>query len=341
MSQNDTPCVWLLTNDAVGMRNQVIGLAEAIGWPYELKPINLAKPWRWLPGPWIPKPQDKLAEGFGPLNPPWPDLIISCGRMSAAVALGIKRATGGRTFTVHIQNPQMPLRLVDLILPPKHDNLSGDNVLNTRGALHHVTPEKLQAAVSTFETHMPELAKPANQRPRIVGVLIGGSNATATLTAEKSRALIEQLIAAADEGGYRLWITASRRTGDENIAAMRAALKGTDHWFWDGQSDLEGRKDLPNPYFAILGSADYLIVTGDSVSMVSEAASTGKPVFTIDFDGYSGRLNDFHENLRAEGVTRPFEGHLADWTYEPVNDTPVMAEAVRTRFAAHLKHWNS
>lgn len=334
-TNESAPRVWLLTNDAVGMRNQVGGLAEAIGWPYELKPINLAKPWRWVPGPWIPRPQDKLLEGFGPLNPPWPDLIISCGRMSAAVALGIKRATHGRTFTVHIQNPQMPLHYVDLILPPRHDGLKGDNVINTRGALHHVTPEKLANAVTEFRALMPELAQTKDGGQRIVGVLIGGSNATATLTPEKSRQLIEQLLAAAMEMDCRLWITASRRTGEENIAAMREQLAGTGHWFWDGQSDLEGRSNLPNPYFAILGSADYLIVTGDSVSMVSEAASTGKPVFTLDFDGYSGRLNDFHAALRAEGVTRPFEGKLADWTYEPVNDTPEMARIVRERFVAH------
>lgn len=320
------PKVWLLTNDAVGLRNQVIGLAEHIGWPFELKLVNLSKPWRWLPGHWLPKAHTRITAESAPLEAPWPDLIISCGRLGAAAALGVKHASGGRVFTVHIQNPQMPLHLVDLIAPPRHDGLTGHNVIPTRGALHHVTPQKMEQAIAAQTERHPELISIKQNHP-IIGVLIGGSNATATLTVEKSRALINTLRKTADHHHAHLWITASRRTGKENIAAMEAALAGTTHWFWNNEGS--------NPYHAILGMADYLIVTGDSVSMVSEAASTGKPVYTLDFDGYSGRLVDFHRMLREEGVTRPFEETLEQWHYEPVNDTPKVAEAVRSRFARH------
>jgi mitochondrial fission protein ELM1 len=319
------PRVWLLTHDAVGLRNQAIGLAEHIGWPFELKLVNLRKPWRWLPGHWIPQAQTKLTADSTALAAPWPDLIISCGRLGAAVALGVKRASQGSTFTVHIQNPQIPLHLVDMIAPPRHDGLKGKNVLPTRGALHHVSPQKIVDAVHIQHTLHPELKNIKGHRP-IIGVLIGGSNATATLTPEKSRALMTQIKATADVHHAHLWMTASRRTGAGNIAAMQAALINTTHWFWNNEGE--------NPYHAILGMADYLIVTGDSVSMVSEAASTGKPVYTIDFDGYSGRLKDFHQMLREEGVTRPFEGVLEHWLYEPVNDTPKIAALIRSQFFA-------
>ncbi|OZB35526.1 MAG: hypothetical protein B7X35_06740 [Halothiobacillus sp. 14-56-357] len=326
------PKIWLLTNDAVGLRNQAVGLAEHIGWPFEVKLVNLTKPWRWLPGHWLPKAHTRLTPQSSPLKAPWPDIIISCGRLGAAAALGVKRASRGRVFTVHIQNPQMPHHLVDLIAPPRHDGLIGPNVVNTRGALHHVTPEKIEQAISQQTDIHPELIEIKQQRP-IIGVLIGGSNATATLTPQKSRALIETLLKVATEENAHLWITASRRTGMENIAAMEAALAGTTHWFWNNEG--------PNPYHAILGMADYLIVTGDSVSMVSEAASTGKPVYTLDFDGYSGRLVDFHRMLREEGVTRPFERalehKLEHWNYDPVNDTPHVARLVRERFHQHRR----
>ncbi|HQS03049.1 MAG: hypothetical protein B7Y07_11795 [Halothiobacillus sp. 24-54-40] len=319
------PIVWLLTNDAVGLRNQVIGLAEHVGWPFELKLVNLRKPWRWLPGHLIPQAQTKLTADSPPLCAPWPDLIISCGRLGAAVALGVKRASKGKTFTVHIQNPQMPLHLVDLIAPPRHDGLKGKNVFHTRGALHHVSPHKIAAAMGVQHTLHPELKNIKSHRP-IIGVLIGGSNATATLTPEKSRALIATIRAAAQNQNAHLWITASRRTGADNIAAMQSELGNTGHWFWNNEGD--------NPYHAILGMADYLIVTGDSVSMVSEAASTGKPIYTIDFDGYSGRLKEFHQMLRQEGVTKPFEGQLEHWSYQPVNDTPKIAALIRSHFLA-------
>jgi mitochondrial fission protein ELM1 len=320
------PKIWLLTNDAVGLRNQAVGLAEHIGWPFEVKLVNLTKPWRWLPGHWLPRAHTRLTLQSSPLKAPWPDIIISCGRLGAAAALGVKRASGGRVFTVHIQNPQMPQHLVDLIAPPRHDGLIGPNVVNTRGALHHVTPEKIEQAIAEQSERYPDLNSIKKNQP-IIGVLIGGSNATATLTPEKSRTLIETLLKVAAEENAQLWITASRRTGNENIAAMETALAGTTHWFWNNEG--------PNPYHAILGMADYLIVTGDSVSMVSEAASTGKPVYTLDFDGYSGRLNDFHSALREEGVTRSFEGKLEQWQYTLVNDTPHVAQLVRERFHNH------
>lgn len=322
------PKVWLLTNDAVGLRNQAVGLAEHIGWPFEMKLVNLTKPWRWLPGHWLPRAHTRITPESAPLEAPWPDIIISCGRLGAAAALGVKRASGGRVFTVHIQNPQIPHHLVDLIAPPRHDALTGPNVVNTRGALHHVTPEKIAAAINEQAELHPELLHIKQTQP-IIGVLIGGSNATATLTPEKSQRLMSSLLDVAKEQNAHLWITASRRTGKANIAAMQEVLAGTSHWFWDNQGK--------NPYHAILGLADYLIVTGDSVSMVSEAASTGKPVYTLDFDGYSGRLNDFHRSLRGEGVTRPFEGILEQWQYTPVNDTPHVAKLVRERFHQHRR----
>lgn len=326
--ETSQPKIWLLTNDAVGLRNQALGLAEHIGWPYELKLVNLTKPWRWLPGHWLPQAHTRLTPESSPLTPPWPDVIISCGRLGAAAALGVKRASDGQVFTVHIQNPQIPNHLVDLIAPPQHDGLSGPNVFNTRGALHHITPEKIEVAIEEQSTVHPDLSSIRQAQP-IIGVLIGGSNATATLSPAKSRALITSLLEAASEQKAHLWITASRRTGKDNINAMKEALAGTSHWFWDN----EGK----NPYHAILGVADYLIVTGDSVSMVSEAASTGKPVYTIDFDGYSGRLNDFHRTMRNEGVTRPFVGRLEQWQYTPVNDTPRIARLVRERVQEHKK----
>jgi hypothetical protein len=329
MTQDTQRRIWLLTQGAVGLQNQAIGLAEHIGWPYELKRVNLTKPWRWLPGHWVPRAHTRLTGDSDHLTAPWPDLVISCGRLGAAAALSVKRASGGRVFSVHIQNPQLPHHLVDLILPPRHDGLSGTNVIPTRGALHHVTQEKMDKAVSEQLGRHPDLAAIKRQKP-IIGVLIGGSNATATLTPEKSRQLLSTLVEAAAAQQAQLWITASRRTGTANIQAMQSVLSGTSHWFWDNEG--------PNPYHAILGVSDYLIVTGDSVSMVSEAASTGKPVYTLDFDGYSGRLNSFHSALRDEGVTRPFSGDLSRWSYEPVNDTPRVAAIVLEHFQEHLQY---
>jgi hypothetical protein len=63
--------------------------------------------------------------------------------------------------------------------------------------------------------------------------------------------------------------------------------------------------------------------------MVTEAAGTGKPVYVQSLPGRSTRLARFHALMREHGATRPFEGRLESWTYPPVNDTELVASAIR------------
>jgi uncharacterized protein len=306
---------WTLTTGEAGMTSQAIGLAEAVGLPFEHKTIGLRAPWRWLPGHLCPGVFYGLTPDSDPVEPPWPRLLITCGRRSAALSIAIRRLSAGKTLTVHIQDPQIPARHFDLVVPPRHDGLEGENVLATRGALHRVTPQKLAEAAQTQAARFAGLPRP------LVAVLVGGSNRTCRLTPQVSTSIGRQLAALARNHGAGIALTPSRRTGGENLEALREALRDVPHFIWDGQGE--------NPYLALLGLADHIVVTGDSVSMVSEAASTGKPVHVVDLEGYSKRLVVFHHQLRREGVTRSFPGPLEDWSYEPVNDTPKVAAHIR------------
>ena len=107
------------------------------------------------------------------------------------------------------------------------------------------------------------------------------------------------------------------------VAELRARLAGTAANIWDGTG--------ANPYFGYLALADAIVVTGDSVSMVSEAASTGKPVYVFDLPGGSAKFRAFHDGLRSDGITRPFAGKLERWTYRSLDDTAVVAAEVRRR----------
>lgn len=308
-------CCWTLTTGEAGMTSQAIGLAEAVGLPFEHKTVGLRRPWRWLPGHLCPGVLRGLTPGSDALSPPWPDLLISCGRRSGAVSIAIRRASAGRTLTVHIQDPQIPPRYFDWVVPPRHDGLSGPNVIPTRGALHRVTQDKLAEHAARHAERLAYLPRP------LVAVLIGGSNRTCRLTPERSADIGRRLRDLARTHGVGLAVTPSRRTGADNSAALREALTGTPHFFWDGSGE--------NPYFGLLGLADHIVVTGDSASMVSEACATGKPVYVIDLPGYGRRLQRFHDQLRREGVTRIFDGRLDSWHYEPINDTPQVAARIR------------
>lgn len=320
-SLHDLTC-WVVTDGKAGMEIQCLGLAEAMGCVPVVKRVSVGKPWRWMPAGLIRKPFQALGPKGDFLRPPWPDLWIASGRQVVPLTRDVKRLSGGRTFTVQVQNPAIDPASFDLIITPEHDRLRASNVLTTRGALGRVTAERLDAAAEQFEPLYARL--PA----RRVAVLIGGDNKVFRMTTRLMARLTEQLARLAREEGVGLMITPSRRTGARNEAILRRGLADLPAQIWDGNGE--------NPYFGILGLADAIICTGDSVNMVSEAASTGKPVHIVHLEGGSAKFRRFHEAMQAAGITRPFTGELEDWTYTPLDETHRIAREIRQRLQAWL-----
>ena len=311
----DSLTCWVVTDGTVGMEIQGLGLAAALGTEPVVKRVRIRAPWRYLPPRFWFAPMRALGPGSDRLEPPWPDLLIGTGRQSVALSIAVRRLSRGRTFTVQIQNPAVPLDNFDLVVAPLHDRLEGPNVISTRGSLTGVTAERLAAAARRFADGLSDLPRP------LVAVLIGGNSRTYRLTLDLTRRLAAQLADLAKRTGAGLAVTPSRRTGGANEAVLREALAGVPAVVWDGTGD--------NPYLGYLALADAIVVTCDSVNMVSEACTTGKPVYVIDLAGGSGKFRRFHERLRRDGLTRPFDGTLERWHYAPLNDTAHVADRVR------------
>jgi uncharacterized protein len=311
---SDARLCWVVTDGKAGMESQCVGLAESLRLAPVVKRVRLRAPWRQLTPYLRLGGRLQFASESDALDPPWPALLIATGRHSVAAALLVKALSGGRTRLVQLQNPVIAARHFDLVVVPRHDGLSGPNIVSTRGALHRVTPDLLREGAERLSRRMAHLARP------YVGVLIGGSNAAYRLGAEEMMALARLLGAAARNAGASLLITPSRRTGEEALRLLRAELAGVPHEIWDGQGE--------NPYFGILGLADVLVVTCDSVNMVSEAASTGKPVYVADLPGGSAKFARFHRRFREDGVTRNFTGRLDAYSYAPVDDMAVVTARV-------------
>ena len=318
IGSGDPPRIWALHDGKIGMANQVTGLAEALGWTFVEKRLAIRAPWRYLPPALWLAPAQALGSSGAALAPPWPDILIACGRNTVAPARMVKRASGGRTFWVEVQDPRFARDEIDLIVAPLHDPAPGDNVLRTLGAVHRVTAAKLSDAAARFAPLFAALPRP------LAAVLIGGDNGVYKLTEARFAALCDQLVGLA-LSGVGLAITPSRRTGDAQRRMLRERLAGVPAYVWDGSGD--------NPYFGILALADAIIATADSVSMISEAAATGKPVHIVELDGGSRKFARFHEALREAGITRPFAGTLGTWSYAPLDDTARAAAEIRRRFA--------
>ena len=203
----------------------------------------------------------------------------------------------------------------DLIVVNRHDALTGPNVVVTRTALHRVTPARLAQARAAWAQRLAHLPRP------LVAVLIGGSNGRFRLDAPAAEALGNSLARMMRDDRAGVALTPSRRTSPEALAALRAALEPLGAWIWTGHGE--------NPYFGLLALADAIVVTEDSVSMVSEACATAAPVLLARLPGRSRRIALFNRLLIEDGRVRDFTGWLDLWPAAPLDDTPEAGNALR------------
>lgn len=312
---------WIVSDGTIGMEVQSKGLAEAVGVAPVLKHVGARWPWRALPARAWAFPFLALGPGSDPLAPPWPDLVIGTGRIAAAFSSAIRKASGGRTFSVQIQNPHLPHDRFDMIVVPEHDGYAAPNAVVTLGAVNRVSPALLDEMRASWAPRFAHLPRP------LVQVLVGGSNRRYRLDAGAASRLGRQLAALTPDFGIA--VTPSRRTGKENEAALARALAGTDAYLWDGVSE--------NPYLGLLSLADAFIVTADSTNMATEALATGKPVHIVHLPGRPGKFQVFHDLLERRGYTRPFQGRIESWDYAPPDDTERVAALVRSRLEERLR----
>ncbi|MGE4606797.1 MAG: ELM1/GtrOC1 family putative glycosyltransferase [Myxococcota bacterium] len=262
------PRVWVLADDRPGNTTQAIGLAEVLGWPFELK--------RLVPGP-LSRLHNRILGGSlrgidlarsDPLGPPWPDLVIAAGRRTAPVSLALREASAGAARLVHLGRKGADhAALFDLTMTPAYAGLfPHPRRLVLDGPLHGVTPERIAEArvrwKDTFET------LPA---PRIA-LLVGGTSGQYRIDGAIARRVGEAVARRAREAGGSVLVSTSRRTGDAGAHALRTALEGIPSHFHGAGGAGE------NPYLGYLAWADELVVTADSESMLVECASLGKPL---------------------------------------------------------------
>ena len=317
------PVIWALLLPEAGFRSQSLGLAEAMNGELVEKNIDLRKPWSLLPASLCPFPLLGLDPALDRLQPPWPDVVIACGGRSIAPALAVKRASGGRTIAVYIQNPKGATRYFDLVVSMRHDGVTGPNVMVVDTAIHRITPAKLDAARISWHERFADLHRP------LVSVILGGRNRSLRFTKAVADTLIDLLKRLSNASGASFMITPSRRTEPEIVAQFKAFAEANPAMvrFWDGQGD--------NPYFGMLALSDALIVTEDSISMVSEALASGKPVATMPLEGTAKRHQAFIDRLIQTNAISQFDGSMPIKTETPRPDeTAEAAQAIRDILAA-------
>lgn len=308
--------LWTLSDGHAGNLRQAVALADALAVP-AVRNVVLASraPWRWAaPRVW-PGAQHAFGDVFAKALPAAPRIALGCGRQ-AALATRVLRAHGSQA--VQILDPRIDPAHWDVVIAPEHDALRGDNVISLLGSLHPVDDAWLKHAREQFAAfaRLP--------RPRIA-VLLGGSSRHARFDRGAFDALATKLDGVLARAGGSLLLSTSRRTPQEVRDALRMRPIATPHVRWLDASDGE------NPYAGMLGWADRIVCTPDSVNMVSEACATYAPVFVFDPGRAHGRPRRFLDSLLARGRIRAMDQALAPFDVDPLRETARVAEEVRER----------
>jgi mitochondrial fission protein ELM1 len=291
--------VWLLTSYRAGDNAQVLGLAEALGWPFEIKRLRFRKT-EFLTNRLLGSTlAGMIADGSSALTPPWPDLVISAGRRNEPVARWIReqsrRSAATRpTRLVHLGRPWADPRHFDLIVTtPQYRVPARPNVLTIDAPLHRVTAPRLAEAAARWAPKLASFPRPW------IAILVGGSSPPYVFDAAMARELAAQANDLARQSGASLLVTTSPRTGADAVSALRPALLAP-CFFHEWTADPEA-----NPFLGFLALADAFIVTGESMSMAAEACSTGKPVYLFDMGwGWSAMRQPDHSHPAATRTLR-------------------------------------
>ena len=316
------PVCWAISDGAAGNERQALALARALGLAPRVVRVRVREPWNACAPRLMLGAHAAIRDENGkPLAAPWPDIAIGCGRRAALVTRLLRRWSDGHCFSVQILDPRIDSAAFDVVVAPQHDRVVGKNVVHSIGALNAVDREWLGAARAQFARHA---ALPA---PR-TAVLIGGSTRAQRLDDAYFDALLDRLGARHATNGGSFLVSVSRRTPTATCKRLRAAFAHFPGMFWSGEQDGE------NPYAGLLAWADRIVVTPDSVNMLSEAAATGKPLYTFAPRPIVGKLAAFHAELRASGHLRMLDGDNHPPQPAPLAETAAIADLVRTRWQA-------
>jgi mitochondrial fission protein ELM1 len=320
---------WIVSESKAGTIAQCRGVAEKLGVATETRLVRRPDPdktglARRLNRRWTHIRNVHL----NGIRPPWPQLSISCGRQAEPAVMAATRRSGRSIFTVHLQVPTVGFDRFDLCFVGRHDwrpEFDGrDDVLPMVGAPHRVDAAMVDSHRAAAEQRFGALPG------RRAAVLIGGPNPGYGFSAARIDTIIGQLKGLQDAGWAPL-VTTSRRSDPSVLPRLQQALGGGPGFIWDRIGE--------NPYFQFLAIADAVLVTVDSITMTCEAASTGKPVYSIPLDEKPGiyleKFHRFHRDMQDTlGLTRPFAGTIEPYVYTPLDEAGRIAGIVRDRLAA-------
>ena len=303
----------LLTQGMHGMISQVEGLAKALNLNFKHQNIKLKTFWNYIPPKFSPISENLVKDKFICDS----KVIISCGRKSVIPSIALKKRLGNEIFTIHIQDPKVSFKHFDLIISPEHDNINGDNVINTKGAIHYLTKKEIKENSNYLDINL-------DKKKQIVSFIIGGPNKYYDYSDQELHKLFTKVKTLFTPDKFKIVIIPSYRTPEEVIKKAYDAFSSNHHVV----KTVDKRA-----YLSSLAIADFTIVTCDSTSMISEAAVTGKPVYIAMMKPKkrNARFKKFYSQLSNLGITKELNNLVENWSYESLNEVSRIAPLIKSR----------
>jgi len=309
------PKALLLTEGYHGMISQVEGLAKALNADFQHKIVRLNWLWNYIPPKLSPVSRLILKdEQYITENEKF-DLVISCGRKSVIPSIFIKKKNK-KIFTIHIQNPKVRFNNFDLIVAPEHDELKGENIITSKGAIHYITRLEIEKARPYLHNKI--------QNEKIVSLILGGPNKYYNFSNEELTNIFGEIKSSFISQGYKAIIIPSMRTPKRiiDLAITEFLIDG----FVVNSVDKQA-------YLSSLAIANSIVVTCDSTSMISEAATSGKPIFVAHMQPKRNnyRFKRFYKLFRELGVIKNLGEKVENWTYNSFNEAERIAAIINSR----------
>jgi len=303
----------ILTEGMHGMISQAEGLAKALDLNFFHEKIELNNFWKLIPPKFTPVKRfifkNSIKENF--------DVIISCGRKSVIPSIFFKQNSQKKIFNIHIQDPKVSLKNFDFVVAPEHDDLEGENVISTKGALHYLNMKEIDENRGYLEDKI-------NKNKDIITLILGGPTKYYKYTKENIQKIYLKLNNNINKKNLQLVVIPSMRTPSETIKLAKEYF-GSDHLIIDNVDK--------KAYLSVLSLAKFIVVMCDSSSMISEAALTGKPIYVAQIPSSKNdyRFKKFRDLFKELNIIKELNDNLETWNYERLDETNRVAQEIKKK----------
>lgn len=315
--------ILVIIDNRVGNANQAIALANSLGVDYDIIEVEynyFAKFPNYLLTLWPLHVKKSVINKLTSVGEP--SIIISAGRRTAALAVYLKKIYQHKPKLIQIMRPNIDPRAFEMIILPQHDKFHKvlPNIVRTIGSLNDVK-KRLDDVLPQLKLSYPEIRS-------FIAVIVGGSSKGYNFTEQDAKSLLDVIVRVSENHSLPLFVTFSRRTPE----AIKNIFKEKLSWPNIIYDPNDGGK---NPYPAIIGAAEYIITTTDSISMCSEAASTGKPIYTFCPDSFKLQKHRFFlQQLIDLGIVKRLDAatdYLEKYDYEPLDEITKVSKLIKEK----------